>query len=264
MVRKVFISVFISVFIFCFLFGCNSVPTTSDRIAGSIEEGKIAFLRGEYEKSSAIFRYAVETEGSATAHYWLARSLLAEGKYQDARKEFLAVVESSDDSYIKAQALRGAADSAYFDGDYESAVEHYRELVQRYSDKVYSEEVLIRWGKSCQRAGLWDDAASVFKKLRQRAPTANEIEIAEEGLKFCSLRCFVIQVGVFENKFSAEEVLERMKKLGYNDARIEELRRGGEPVFAVWVGRFETYRSACVALSRVRGVHQVEDAIVKP
>ncbi|MCX7703959.1 MAG: tetratricopeptide repeat protein [Planctomycetota bacterium] len=251
-------------FLFLFFVGCNSVPYQKETITGTLREGQVAFLKGEYEKSSAIFKYLVEKDGSAESYYWLGRSLLGEGEYQEARKAFSKAASLYEDTYMKAQALFGEANASYFDGDYEAAAESYRKLSQSYPDKVPSEEVLVRWGKACQRAGLWDDASEVFKRLYREAATTDRIEFAEEGLRFCELRSFVIQVGVFENNISAQEVLERMVKLGYNDSRIEKLSRGGKSVFAVWVGSFSTYREACVALSRIRGAHQIEDALVKP
>lgn len=248
------------------LYGCVSQPPTAPAIAAPMEEGKVAYLKGEYVKATAIFRYAVQNDGGADAHYWLARALLAKGDYAGAQEEFDRAVELFDEPFMQAQAMLGAANAAYFDGDYENAAKRYSQLVASHSKHIVITEVLIRWGRASQRANLWDEAEDVFKRLRLQAPTLNELNLAEEGLKFCSenMRHFVVQVGAFENRSSAEELRKRMVESGYKDARIGELSRDGKTIFCVWLGRFKTYREASVVLSKIRGVEKIEDAIIKP
>jgi len=246
--------------------GCVSQPPAAPTMEASIEEGKIAYLMGEYAKACAIFRHTVKNDGGAEASYWLARSLLARGDYAEAEEMFDEASELFEDSFMKAQAMLGAANAAYFNGDYRNAAERYRRLADSFSDCIVMTEVLIRWGKSCQRGGLWDEAERVFKHLRQQAPTLNELDIAEEGLLFCSedMRFFVVQVGAFGTEEAAKEVAERMKAAGHSDVRVGELSRSGRTIFAVWVGRYKTYREASLALSRIRGAERIEDAIIKP
>lgn len=246
--------------------GCVSQPPAAPTMEASIEEGKVAYLMGEYAKACAIFRHAVQNDGGAEASYWLARSLLARGEYADAERMFDRAAELFRDSFMKAQAMLGAANAAYFNGDYRNAAERYRRLAQSFSDRILMTEVLVRWGKSCQRANLWDEAETVFKHLRQQAPTLNELDIAEEGLLFCSedMRFFVIQVGAFGTEEAAKDVAQRMRASGYSNVTVGRLSRSGRTIFAVWVGCYSTYREASLALSKIRGVERIEDAIIKP
>jgi serine/threonine-protein kinase len=126
----------------------------------------LAFIRSlydwEWKEAGELYRRAIELNpGYATAHFWYAVDYLAMlGRHDEAMVSMNRAIELDP----LTTALRHGKGSLYtFRGEYDTAVEYFLDLVERYPENHRPWSAL---GRAWERKGRYDNAIECLEKAR--------------------------------------------------------------------------------------------------
>jgi tetratricopeptide (TPR) repeat protein len=188
------------------------------------------------------------------------------GKYKLASKIYGDLERSKDPEY-SIWAQLGLSDCSLLQGDYNSALSGYKNLVDKSSDSPVFPFALIGISETYRRLGDIDKAQVFYELYREKfesSPRDIEIEAAmaekrssgdESRLHSLIDVDYYIQVGVFARKSNAEICLKEFRNLRYS-ARMVDFREGGKLFYRVLVGPYGSESEAQNAkndLERSRG-----------
>ena len=95
----------------------------------AFDRGNLKYEKKEYEASSKFYRDALEGRADPPkVHYNLGNSLYRNGRFEEARDEFLAALKSEDPS-LRERALYNLGDTRFRLGDLQGAIESYEQAL---------------------------------------------------------------------------------------------------------------------------------------
>jgi tetratricopeptide (TPR) repeat protein len=258
--------------VYCLLLfvGCATVPivdrATADR---AFENGKRLYLQGNYQAARVKFQIyrSGQTQPAhlAEGSYWEGMCLLAQREFEAARRKFDETLEQKPSGWVRGYALCGLGESLMGLGEFSGAQEAYTKALDVSPDSIRLDHVLLRLATCAQRQGNWDEADGYLNRLLSELPESLLAGQAKEKLQYGKKRFFTVQVGAFKAAESARKRAGELRKQGLKpDAFVGQIERGGEKLYCVWMGRFESWLEANLAMQRIRGQGRVEHAIVKP
>lgn len=193
---------------------------------GGLSEGLREYQAGNFQTALGAFEQAREeaagTEFQPYAEFWVARSLMALGRYPEAADGFdLFRTEYPLHPYLE-EATYQRARLFYLTGDYEAAVRMFADFEQAYPDSTFTANALYWSGESLFSLGRLPEARRLFEEVIEQYPTSFRVEAAR-------YRKDIIDLKQRENElltllqWSHEEYLTalddfRQKELSYQEA----------------------------------------------
>jgi tetratricopeptide (TPR) repeat protein len=246
------------------LLACAGCVTVSPEAASLLRSADADYNSNRWpqaENQAAIFieRYH-DSPVVAEAYYLRGMARVQQQQFASAEADFQKALEHSkrQDLTAKVHAILGYV--AMVQDKPAKAVEHYRQAIAGLDERPPKDEVYYRYAVALQRIGQWDEARICLARVVDGYPTSAYAQPAKQKLAWPG-RFFSIQCGLYSQVRNASEQLSRLHASGL-DARQSMKVMGGEPRYVIYVGRYPTYRDACIDLARVRVV--VKDAIVVP
>lgn len=123
----------------------------------------------DYTRAQAHYLAALEeSEGSHKARYGLARVYLKEGRYQEAKVEIEAFLETNP-HHVKA--LKDKAKIDYYQGQYEIAKAGFRNALQLTLKNSSQYNDILCWiAKVYLQQGCYDEAEKILKSILKKDP----------------------------------------------------------------------------------------------
>jgi len=179
----------------------------------------------------------------AEAYYFRGQEYLAQKNYAKAEKDFNTALEIGKPAFVKGYALAGLGQVNMEQEQFEQAAHYYEKALEMRSKGLREDELLYQLGKAAQRSGRWNEADTYFIRVTSQFPTSDYAERAREKIAG-SEKYFSVQTGAFEQRKSAQALLNKLTDAGYRNVFIKEVHRSGKMRYCVRVGRFQTWRSA--------------------
>lgn len=103
------------------------------------DRGNLKYEKKEYESSSQFYRQALEsTPENPKIHYNLGNSLYRNGRFEEAKENYLAALKS-EDLPIREKALYNLGNTRFRLGDLEGAIESYEQALALNKDNRKAE-----------------------------------------------------------------------------------------------------------------------------
>lgn len=203
---------------------------------GEIEAG---ILREDY--SGIISREETLLSGLrghdlARAQYFLGLAYLKTGEFAKARKYFNAALKIGADDSLNKDIETAIADSYFTENDYDNALIYYKKFLDTYRKTNREYIVKYKMARTCLELGQWNQAKSLLKEVAGSSSLEAQKarEILEENLFY-----FTAQVGSFQDRKNARNLLKRLKKEKF-DCFITETTCDKITCYRIRVGKFET------------------------
>lgn len=250
------------------LCGCVTTPLPDPVMAArSLQRAKQLYLDGNYKAANVAFQeYRAHVAGPqrrAQGYYWEGMCWLAQRDFARARERFEFAMEQEPRGWLRGYVLCELGEALMGLGDFAAARESYREALETSPRDIRLDHVLLRIATCAQRLNEWDLAGGYLNKLLREVPGSRLADQAKEKLQYNKGRFFTVQVAAFRSREAARE---RATQLRSRELRpfIGQIERGGEKIYCVWIGRFESWKEANLEMQRIRGMGRIENAIVKP
>lgn len=184
------------------------------------------FQAGQFNDALESFRSAQSQaengEFRPYADFWVARSLMALGQFDEASDAFDVFLVSHSDHPYGEEAAYQRARLYYLAEEFEAAVQRFSMFQEMYPESDFSANALYWTGEALFELGLLDEAKTLFTEVTERYPTSYRVEAAR-------YRSDVIELAQRENElltllqWSHEEYLSaldefRQKELAYQEA----------------------------------------------
>ena len=147
----------------------------------------LAFGDGKYNEALIGFREVILDEDlealQADAYFWISKSYIAMGSYQDAEKnlEFYLLNYIDNDFYEEGLYQKGRL--LYLQEDYESCIQVFYNFMEKYPHSIFTSNSYFWIGESLFALGHLDEAYAIFSTILEDYPTSYKIEAANYRLK---------------------------------------------------------------------------------
>lgn len=147
----------------------NPVANTGASPGSSSASGG-AVLGTISESGGASSASSSSSGDSAAAIYENAFSLLKNGNYDSAEREFDSFLRNHGDHALAANAKYWLGETYYVRGDFERAARIFAESYQQYPNSAKSADSLLKLGLSLASSGNTKDACVALKQLQKENP----------------------------------------------------------------------------------------------
>ena len=229
--------------------------------------------RDQYEKkhySSAIHslsEFLKNERGSREVAYALyLRGLCYRGmgpkEDKQAVKDLEKAIRISDNEVVQRHA-HIALGHIYFEKQqpvYEKSVWHYKNALPGMEDVPPKDDVLYRLGVALQGLGQWKDADLYFSQCFNTFKLSKYAAAARNRF---GAQAFRLQVGAFSSLQSAKKLVGELGRRGWQgDWSGKE--KNGKLLYIVQVGKYNTYKEAGEALSRLLAIYPKAMMVTAP
>jgi tetratricopeptide (TPR) repeat protein len=244
------------------LSGCSQMPGSATK---QIREGHLAYNQNQFELSerrlTPIIEQYPDAPETAEALYVRGLARVCRNKSSAAKSDFQAALRLAERPELRTLIQAQLGNLEYEASNYASAVNYYRLCSEDLADRPPSDQILLRYGVSLQRAGDFREGRKVLADLLMRFPHGPASRDARNKIGGAGSQYFSVQCGVFSKESSARELSQRLNGQGISAAAWRE-SRDGRAQYVVRSGQFRTYAEAEQALGRVR--QHVRDAFIIP
>jgi len=180
------------------------------------------------------------------AHYLLGQARFVQEDYAGAKFFHDKVLDRKKlDRNLKALALFGRAECNYHMSSYHKASRQYHWLETFYRDvrAVPHDELLFKLGMATRKAGFEETANYWFNKTVELYATspwgqrAREMNTKLNGSKDGNPTWYALEVGKYDDEAKALADAEELRKKGYADVKVEEVKSINN-YYRLTVGRF--------------------------
>ncbi len=233
------------------LAGCATLPPTERQM---LIDASRNYTRGEIGTASKsldrIIRDYDQSAEIAEAYYLRGLCRASAGQEAAATDDFERAITRSQRADLIAQSKASLASLAFQRGDFAKAARLYRESVGELRDVPPTDEILYTAGLAMQRAGDWQNAGFQFARILNRFRAR---PVAADARRMVAWRhpYYAIQLGAYRDTEKAAKAVQAFRKQGFDPSQ-EYLPRGGESLWIVMAGRYQTYADARGALAKLR------------
>ena len=183
------------------------------------------------------------------AMYWRGLARYRRGETAAAGADLSQALRMTRRKDLAGLAHKALGDLAFDAGEPGQAEEHYRQAIEDLpTGKGPQDEVLYRHGQSLQRLGRWTDADLEFSRLIHRFEGT---ELANRSARLIHAQAWTVQAAALQSRTQARQRADELIRRGVK-AFVLGLILEGQPVYAVQVGRFESYPAAAATLAKVQ------------
>ncbi|MCK9488504.1 MAG: tol-pal system protein YbgF [Xanthomonadales bacterium] len=158
------------------------VPATG---AGDLADSTVAPIADLYAPAGDDSLYTPGMD--ADSQYQAAFAALREGRYSDSSRQFSQFVRSHPQHELADNALYWLGESHYVTQNYETALETFQDLIQRYPDGDKIADAELKIGYCLYELGQRNDARLALESVIQRYPESTVSRLAQSRLRALAL-----------------------------------------------------------------------------
>jgi tetratricopeptide (TPR) repeat protein len=134
-------------------------------------------------KLKAVADQYPSTEAGLFARFREAGVQMSLGNVKEAATAYQLVIDGAGDNIYGQMARLGMAESQVRSGEFDKAIETYKELAQRKDGTLPVDGILVQLGRTYLEAGKPSDAQQAFNRLVQEFPESSFIADARRELE---------------------------------------------------------------------------------
>jgi tetratricopeptide (TPR) repeat protein len=236
--------------------GCAGGERRADRPDHPLlVRGEQAYLAGD--RDAALVSYRGYTNGFAggpwasDAFYFQGVILLEKGEARLAEAAFAEAIRTPRNRYVAAQAQIGLGDCYFAEDRFDEAIAGYQRALDLHAPDARLDYCLYRLAAARQRRGEWASARTCYELLIRDFPRSVLVPRTQQRLEYPD-QAYHIQVGAFTDAESAQNLRGYVESKGVA-AKVVRTSAGESP-FLVWVGTYQSYDQARVAMADVQQI----------
>jgi len=247
-----------TIFALAVMSGCNGQPQLTPRAKALLQAGKDAYGRGDDKAVvSRMGAFLAEHGGSSSAdqaHYYRGRAKRRLGDTDGAAADLAEALTLTGDVGLRTGAAIVLGDIAYEAGKMVLAEQRYRLALRDVPERTdQHEHVLFRLGSALQRQGKWTRADGRFDRQIYLFPKSRLSALARRKVRAVA---WTVMAGIYRDRADADRAAAKLRE-GKLAPQVRPVRRDGQLLFVVQVGRHRTYEPAAAALGKVKAVYPV-------
>ncbi|MDR2589253.1 MAG: tetratricopeptide repeat protein [Spirochaetales bacterium] len=202
--------------------------------ASSLHRGIGFYKVSDFEKAADAFREAARGTGPerGDAHFWLAKTLSALERYDEAALSLEHFVKSFPSSAYFPEAVYERGRLLYFQRDYDAAIIAFQHFLTRYPDSQYAPNAFFWTGEALFALGNLSQAERMFMTVVNRYPTSSRLEAAR------------YRAAVIGLKHREEELLKLLRWSHEEYLKAQESRQSLERTYAEIVDSYQRQLAA--------------------
>jgi len=168
-------------------------PTSADLLGKQVfSQGKDHYQQARYQDAINSFRDLLAnsawTAYRGDAYFWVAKSLLAMGRLDDASRNFEFFITNYHDNANIPESLYLRGRILYLQSDYPGAIGAFAKFLEGYPTSSYVPNAYYWTGEALYSMGQLDEAQKMFQIVIQEFPTSFRIEAARYRVALVDLR----------------------------------------------------------------------------
>jgi hypothetical protein len=159
--------------------------------------------------------------------------------------------------------------TAITESDADQALRQYQTIVHSYPSSEWADDALLRLYQYHYAIGAYNTADQYLSRLETDYPTSpllSETQARPTGQAAAPTgsdpALYSVQVALLADRDQAEELLEKMRKLGYT-GELRTKRVGEKAMTALWLGSFPSADAAKEFLKKLKNRHRLDGLVVK-
>lgn len=189
----------------CFIVGflaLGSLPaaTASDTV---LNQGLSAFRGNDFATARARFQEALlearDADTEATAYFWLGKAAMAEGKLEEAERNFEYYLQNFPNHRFIPEARYQQGRLLFMQDDFESAIQLLELFIQIHPDSPFVANAVYWSGEALFNLGRLEESRRVFQRVLRDFPTSFRVEAAR------------YRIAVIELTFREQELLQLLR-----------------------------------------------------
>ena len=149
-------------------------PPAAPGLSGGTPSPSFATERDRSLAALAKFKAAADayptTDAGIFARYMEATTSMALGNAADAAREYQQVIDRAGSGIYGQMARLGLAEAQARAGQYDQAINAFKDLAQRKDGPLPIDGILMQLGRTYRDAGKRDDAQQTFNRLVEEYP----------------------------------------------------------------------------------------------
>jgi TolA-binding protein len=168
-----------------------------------LQQGIEHYKVSDFQNSLIRFRGILSDPAAASyngdAYFWIAKSNLALGRYEEAEKNLEHFLKTFPDNPFYAEGLYEKGRLLFLQGEFETSLQALQSFISAYPDSPYLANAYYWSGESLFSLGDLSSAERMFTIVVSRFPTSFRVEAAR------------YRISTIELKYREEELLKLLK-----------------------------------------------------
>lgn len=214
--------------------------------AATLADLQSVVMMEDYKRANELARELARARLSPAealeARYFLAISFLKLGEYGRAQEEFRRLISAQPPEDVYDKAVVGLIDALYMQGFYDQALKEANTLISKRKNSEMMSLFLLKAARANLKLARWGKAREFLQKIIQQYPESFEGGAARQLLE--EKQYFTVQVGSFEDKARAEQVVQELIRRRQYAYIVETRFSDGKPMYRVRVGQLAALKDA--------------------
>jgi TolA-binding protein len=238
----------IKIFYLALLVACFFLTTVPANAADlvTIADVHSTFMQKDYAKTSELAQTLAEqardSQEKAEALYYAGLSDLWLGKYLSARRMIEQSLDAKPSKSLQDMASLALVDTYYMEGDYKRSLRLAEEFVYGHPKSDFLSLAYLKIARSHLKLANWKKGREYLQDIVKKFPNSPERFYVDQLLN--EDQFFAVQVGSFQDRVTAEGVVNELQKKGEYAYIVETTSQEGKKFFRVRVGKFQQFDEA--------------------
>lgn len=207
--------------------------------ATTLSDIETAVMEKNYDSarslSAKMLRNSSDPRDRVPAQYYLALSQLRLGKFADSRKSFTVAMELANQGEWYDKSAIGLIEALNMAGFYQEALKESQQYLDKNPKSSYLSAVYLKMARANMKLMRWQESKQWLDKVINDFPQSMEAPLARQLAQ--EKQYFAVQVGSFEDKKGAVDLLNDLKQANYYAYLVETTNAQGKTLYRVRVGQ---------------------------
>lgn len=194
----------------CCVAGIILMTTTQSYAKGELDRAYKSYLLGDFNSSLMELKEGLHrTEGDEVL-YLAGMNYLKLGDYESARDYFRRLINDFNGKKFYQVAQIKYADTYFLEANYKQAQAVYSSILEKNTVPDFLPRVYLRLAQIAAKFGKWDQEAKYIKKIKK--DYSQSVEEYYADILASRGYFFTVQVGAFSEKINAYELMQKLSK----------------------------------------------------
>lgn len=227
---------------YCFLF----IPLANAADEPTLSDIQALFMEKDYAKTKdlavTLIARTKDPQERAEAFYYTGVSDLWLGQYTLARESLFKTIQAKPPQDLLDKASMALMDTYYMEGDYKRSLEAAEDFLDKNPKSEFISAVYLKVARCHLKLANWKKGRDYLQTVLQKYPDSLERFYVDQLLQ--ESQYFAVQVGSFQDRYSAEKLVGELSKKGEYAYTVEATSQDGKKLYRVRVGKLQQFDEA--------------------
>lgn len=214
--------------------------------APTLIDVQAAFMDKDYAKTKdlavTLIARSQDPQERAEAFYYTGVSDLWLGQYTSARESLAKTIKAKPSRDLLDKASMALMDTYYMEGDYKKSLEVAEDFLDDNPKSEFISAVYLKVARCHLKLANWKKGRDYLQAVLQKYPNSLERFYVDQLLQ--ESQYFAVQVGSFQDRYSAEKLVGELSQKGEYAYTVEATSQEGKKLYRVRVGKMQQFDEA--------------------